>query len=217
MRICRLPVAAAGGAALVLALTPGATAAPPGAVRFADVRFADVRFVDAAQWHAVAAGYGTWTSGEVRPGRRAPEFYCVNEPMPVDRTTYRSSDGERAGGYQHVTLQPSERSAKRLVARWVRNMKACLTEEWVGKGKVGFKVLGEYPKVADGLLVIAAKHRYAKDHWFFPNRAGVDLFGVGRDGRLVTTLELDLPVTLERAPVRQFAALSKTALKQLRP
>jgi hypothetical protein len=153
--------------------------------------------------------------GEARPP--CPEFYCVNQPMPVDRTTYRSADGERAAGFQHVTLQPTERSAQRLVTRWVRNMKACLKKEWDGKGTVSFEVLGEFPKVVDGLVVLVAKHRYAKDAFFFPNRPGVDLFAVGRDGRLVTTLELDLPVTLKQAPVKQFTALSKTALKQLVP
>lgn len=206
----RLPVAAGGVTVLALALAPTAAAAPAALP-------ANVRFVEAAQWDAAAPGTAPWTAGDVKPGRRAPEFYCVNEPMPVDRTTYRSSDGERAGGYQHVTLQPTERSAKRLVTRWVTNMKACLKEEWDGKGTVSFKVLGEFPKVEDGLLVLVARHRYAKDAFFFPNRPGVDLFGIGRDGRLVTTLELDLPVTLQQAPVKQFTALSKAALTQLRP
>lgn len=206
--------ALAGGTALALALALAPTAASAGPAGPAAPP-TNVRFLDAAHWQAGLPGTGAWTAGEIRPGRRSPTFYCVNEPLPVDRTSYRDSDGDHAHGFQHVTAQPSAAAAERLVAGYVRHLRSCLTKWWDDTGTVRIKQLGSYPRIKDGLVVIGVFHRYDKDNLLFAGRAASDLFAVGRDGKLVTTLELDLWVPRKTAPVAQFTALAKTGLRQL--
>jgi hypothetical protein len=69
--------------------------------------------------------------------------------------------------------------------------------------------------VRDGLTVVGVFYSL-KRPGPFGTKHGAHLFAIGRDGRLLTTLELNVPGAPGRIPVGQFTAVAKRALAELR-
>lgn len=206
----------------LLGLIGTITGASPG-VLAADPTTA--RFLDAAQWQAAAgqdpagqdpAGQDVeWSATSVFPGRRAPDFACASEPLPPSRSSFRNSFGDGiASGAQHITRASNAAAASRLVDAFLTNLKSCQDARYSqAGGRAQVRTLGSYG-VGDGLTVVGVFYREAAEGG--GKRIGSNLFAVGRDGRLITTLELELPGPKADAPVAPFTAAAKKAVAGLR-
>ena len=105
------------------------------------------------------------------------------------------------------------KAAEALIATWLAGVRSCERQAY-GKTAV-IRTLGTYPGVGEGLTVVGVFYTLPKPGPFGTKR-GADLFAVGRDGRLVTTLELDVSGAPGRIPVGPFTAVAKRALAELR-
>jgi hypothetical protein len=159
----------------------------------------------AQHWTAAAPRAGTWTAGPVRLGREDPATSCAAATLPADLSVFRRSTAPAGVGEQHVTRTASARAADALMETWLAGVRSC--ERAASHRDV--RVLGTYPHVVGGLTVVGV---------FYGRGAarGAHLFAVGRDGRLVTTLELDVLGAPHRIPVARFTEVAKRALAELR-
>lgn len=173
-------------------------------------------FLEAEQWQLVAGPDAEWESSPVYPGRRATDFACAAEPLPQSRSTFRNSFGsDFAGGTQHVVRQPNAAAAIGLVERYLTNLRSCQKRQFGGDGgPAQVRTLGSYRGLGDGLTVIGVFYRLPAAGPV-SERVGTNLFGIGRDGRTVTTMELNVLGPKSAAPIEAFTALAKRGVSEL--
>lgn len=96
-----------------------------------------------------------------------------------------------AFGVQYIAVTPNAAAAERLVTAIKDRLKACAAND-VGTPKhpktAEYVSFGDQPD-GDKLLIRAIHHKFKKTKGK-PARAAVDVFGIGRDGRLVTVVSL---------------------------
>lgn len=212
----RLGIVALGSAALgFIGSTAGAGDLPaPKAAAATANPVGNARVIDAELWQAATPRIKDWTAGPIVFARQNPAATCASAALPADRTASRHSTGTRAAGDQHVTRMATAQAADRLVERYLDNLRACQKKAFPA-GTVQVRTLGSYPGVADGLTVVGVFYTLTGQGPLGPAN-GANLFAVGRDGRFVTTLELDVTGTRARIPAAQFTAVAKAALIRLR-
>jgi hypothetical protein len=166
-----------------------------------------------AHWATAAPNAGAWTAQGVVVGRQDPAVSCAAGTLPADGSAFRRSTARAGVGEQHVTRAASPQAAEALITAWLAGVRSCERKAY-GRGAV-IRTLGTYPGVGDGLTVVGVFYTVKKPGQF-GTRRGADLFAVGRDGRLVTTLQLDVAGAPGRIPVGPFTAVAKRALAELR-
>lgn len=167
----------------------------------------------AEHWTTAAPKAGTWTAGTTQVGRQDPAVSCAAAALPAELTVFRVSTAPTGVGEQHVTRAATPKSAQALIKSWLAGVRSCEKAAY-GKG-VQVRTLGTYPGIGEGLTVVGVFYTL-KQKGPFGSRRGADLFAVGRDGRLVTTLELDVAGAPGRIPVDAFTRVAKRALAELR-
>uniref|UniRef100_UPI00179BA472 hypothetical protein n=1 Tax=Sporichthya sp. TaxID=65475 RepID=UPI00179BA472 len=148
--------------------------------------------------------------------RQDPAISCAAGALPADASAFRRStaaDGRGGVGEQHVTRAASPKAADALIKAWLGGVRTCERQAF-GRG-TQVRVLGTYPGVGSGLTVVGVFYSLNSAGPFGTKR-GAHLFAVGRNGRLMTTLELNVPGAPGRIPVGQFTAVAKRALAELR-
>ncbi len=169
--------------------------------------------IGAGHWQVAAPGAGTWQAAVTELGRQDPATSCAAGNLPADASAFRRSTAPAGTGEQHVTRTASAKQANGLIDAWLAGVRTCVKQSY-GRG-AQIRTLGTYPGVADGLTVVGVFYSL-KSAGPFGTKHGAHLFAVGRDGRLVTTLELNVPGAPGRIPVGQFTAVAKRALAELR-
>lgn len=176
----------------------------------------NARVIGADLWQAAAPRTSAWAAGPIVFARQDPTTTCASSALPSDRTASRRSTGTGAVGNQHVSRLATPQAASRLVGSYLANLRRCQRQALGGDGgSVQIRTLGTYPGVSDGLTVVGVFYRLAGKGPLGP-ATGANLFAVGRDGRFVTALELDVSGAPGRIPVEQFTAVAKAALTRLR-
>lgn len=165
----------------------------------------------AEHWQAVAPRAGGWTADPTVPGLHTGS--CAAQTLPPADSAYRSAAARTGTAVQHVSQSPSPRAADALVDVWLSGVRTCARQAYGRNADV--RTLGTYGGVADGLTVVGVFYALRSAGPLGTTR-GADLFAVGRDGRLVTTLELQVPGAPARIPVGPFTAVTKRALAELR-
>lgn len=165
----------------------------------------------AEHWQAAAPRAGAWTAESTVPGLRPGS--CAAQVLPAADSAFRSSAARAGTGVQHVSRAASPQAGDVLVDAWLARVRACAREAY-GRN-VDVRTLGTYGGVANGLTVVGVFYSLKSPGPLGTTR-GADLFAVGRDGRLVTTLELNVPGAPGRIPVGSFTAVAKRALADLR-
>lgn len=186
-----------------------ATVTPPNPV-------AAARVIGAEHWQVAAPAAGTWQAAGTVLGRQDPATSCAAGALPADASAFRratASGGWGGIGEQHVTRAASPKAADALIKTWLAGVRTCEKQAFGPRTQV--RVLGTYPGVGSGLTVLGVFYSL-KSAGPFGTRNGAHLFAVGRNGRLVTTLELNVPGARGRIPVGQFTAVAKRALAELR-
>lgn len=174
---------------------------------------ADAHVLGAEHWQVAAPGAGSWQTPAIELGRQDPATSCAAGALPADASAFRRSTARAGTGEQHVTRAASPKAANALIDAWLAEVRTCVKQAY-GRG-AQVRTLGTYPGVADGLTVVGVFYALRKPGPFGTKR-GAHLFAVGRDGRLVTTLELNVPGAPGRIPVGPFTAVAKRALAELR-
>jgi len=164
-------------------------------------------------WVTAAPNAGAWTAQRVTFGRQDPAVSCAAAALPAGTTAFRRSTARAGVGEQHVTRAASPQAADALITAWLAGVRSCERKAY-GRGAV-IRTLGTYPGVGEGLTVVGVFYTL-KQPGRFGTRHGADLFAVGRDGRLVTTLELDVAGAPGQIPAGPFTAVAKRALAELR-
>lgn len=164
-------------------------------------------------WQTAAPAAGTWQSGSTEFGRQAPATSCAAGALPADTSAFRRATAAAGTGEQHVTRAASPKAARTLIETWLAGVRTCQRRAFGRAAEV--RTLGTFPGVANGLTVVGVFYTL-KQPGPFGTKRGARLFAVGRDGRLVTTLELNVPGAPGRIPVGQFTAVAKRALAELR-
>lgn len=207
---------------LTLAVAPAAagartTSADGTAAPSAATAKAKPRFLTAKQWPTDDT-YFVWTPNGGGKGYVYPLLSCADEVLPKAHTSYKGVRGQKyAYGLQHIATLRSKQAAAKMTTRYVNYLRACNSES--AKRKTfpqTIEVLGRYPKVGDGLVVVAVYTTNPKPesidwpHYMY-------LYGVGHNGAVFTAVELHREGLPADAPVAAFTAMSKTAVRQLAP
>lgn len=176
----------------------------------------EVKVLGAEAWQVAAPGTRDWVDGAIVLGRQDAATACAAGALPADRSAHRHSTATNAIGDQHVTRMGTVAAADRLVGRWLTNLRACQRETYGADGRTAsIRTLGTYPNAGDGLVVVGVFYRLPDDG-AFGRKVGTNLFAIGRDGRLVTTLQLAVAGGRGKAPIGEFTSVAKQALSRLR-
>jgi len=165
----------------------------------------------AEHWDTAAPKAGAWTTQDVVFGRQDPAISCAAKTLPADASAFRRATARAGVGEQHVIRAASPKAAEALITTWLAGVRSCERQH---RGAV-IRTLGTYPGVGEGLTVVGVFYTLKKPGPF-GTKHGADLFAIGRDGRLVTTLELDVAGAPGGIPVGSFTAVAKRALAELR-
>jgi hypothetical protein len=174
---------------------------------------ADAHVIGAEHWQVAAPAAGTWLAAPTQLGRQDPGTSCAAGTLPADASAFRRSTASTGTGEQHVIRAGSPKAAKALIDSWLAGVRTCVRQAYGRDAQV--RALGTYPGVRDGLTVVGVFYSL-KRPGPFGTKHGAHLFAIGRDGRLLTTLELNVPGAPGRIPVGQFTAVAKRALAELR-
>ena len=170
-----------------------------------------VHVLGAEHWQTAAPRAGAWTADPTVPGLRPGS--CAARTLPSADSAHRSAAARAGTGLQHVSRATSPRAGDALVDAWLGGVRACARETYGRNAEV--RTLGTYGGVANGLTVVGVFYSLRSPGPFGTAR-GAELFAIGRDGRLVTTLELNVAGAPGRIPVGSFTAVAKRALAELR-
>lgn len=165
----------------------------------------------AEHWQAAAPRAGVWAADPTGPGLRAGS--CTAQPLPAADSAHRVSAARAGSGVQHVSRATSPGAGAALVDAWLAGIRTCARQAYGRNADV--RTLGTYGGVENGLTIVGVFYALRSPGPLGTTR-GADLFAVGRDGRLVTTLELRVPGAPGRIPVGPFTAVAKRALAELR-
>jgi hypothetical protein len=155
-----------------------------------------------------------WYAGDVTAG--LPEFpvFCLEEALPSDGASHRQFWTEMDTGAVQVAVRATTVQAARTLAAEVKaSVRACADayEEQVPGGEAEVVDYGR-------IDVQEGAHVYGVDI-ADPDGTGTSdahLFGVGRDGRLVTVVDWGQMGNLSHAPVDDFRTTTRTAVERLR-
>jgi hypothetical protein len=165
----------------------------------------------AEHWQAAAPRAGAWTAGPTARGLHPGS--CTAQTLPAADSAFRSSTARAGTGVQHVSRAASPLAGDTLIDAWLAGVRTCARQAYGRTADV--RTLGSYGGVANGLTVVGVFYSLTAPGPLGTTR-GADLLAIGRDGRLVTTLELKVPGAPGRIPVESFTAVAKRALAELR-
>lgn len=195
-----------------LALTATATAvACAAAVATPAAAASSVHFLSKSQFPQ-GDRWENWHQTAIKNGLQDPSHLCVEQILPESRTTYRAFYTDLdAGGVQYVVKAKDTAAAKKLVTRIKDRLPVC-----------GERAADEMPE--GEFHIVKYSHQDVEDglslRGLFTTGDGVEsgttLYGIGRDGRYVTVVELDQIGEKSGAPITKFTKTARTGLQQLR-
>lgn len=224
MPVPRPAAALAAAATLSLVLGAGTAGAAPSRLEAPAAKPSTGQFLTKAQWPQ-GKQYGTWTQTRVTHYRHDPPF-CVEKVLPKDRTSFRTfrtaadDDGlPGPGATQWVVPAKSAAAAKKIVSNARDQLKKCGKAYEDANGSQSKAVLKKYAShaVKDGLsihglaLSTSEVDPFSGDPVTYPVTL---LYGIGRDGKWLTVLELAL-LDEKFVPDGPFTATAKKAVRKL--
>jgi hypothetical protein len=171
----------------------------------------EARVLGAEHWQTAAPAAGTWSAGATAFG--ISEGSCAAGALPPGDSAFRSSSAPTGTALQHVTRTGSPRAADALTRTWLAGVRTCARQ--AHGGNVEVRRLGTYGGIAGGLTVVGVFYSRTSPGPLGSTR-GADLYAIGRNGGLVTTLELNVAGAPRRVPVGPFTAVAKRAVTELR-
>ena len=153
----------------------------------------------------------SWFAGTVTAGLPDPEPFCVDGVLPASRSHHREfhTDLDATATQVSVTA-PSAAAANRLAASVRKSVAACAAD-WLRGTPGGTASWDDY----GGLAVGNGAHVYGVQVSAPESETNVHLFGVGRDGRVVTVVRWGQMGALADAPVKDFKQTTRTAVEKL--
>jgi hypothetical protein len=149
--------------------------------------------------------FGDWKAGPVRSGVPKPQYTCIKGLLPAEDTKFRKYHGEfTAEVRETVTVLDDVASAKLVAKEVMQGIERCADDQ---DYPTTWKRYASYD-VEEGLTVYGV--------FFAPPNSeyGMQLYGVGRDGRKVVVTTLGMMGRANEAPVKKFTATAKTALRK---
>lgn len=186
-------------AAVVAAAGLGAGAAFSAAAAAATPKFLSVSELPQGE------RFGEWKAGPVRSGVPKPQYTCVKGLIPAERTTFRKYHGEFTAEVRETVTVLKDVAAARLIAKEVmQGIERCADKV---DEPATWKRYASYD-IEEGLTVYGV--------FFAPPNSeyGMQLYGVGRDGKKVVVTSLGMMGRANEAPVKKFTATAKTALRK---
>lgn len=153
----------------------------------------------------------TWHAGDVTAGVPDPAAFCLAGALPVETSYYREFQTELdTNATQLATVTDSAAEAGRLAGSLERRVADCASA-WLAEHPGGTASWQDYGPLETG----DGAHLYGVHTSVPDSEPGVHLFGIGRDGKRVTVARWGEIGDLGQAPVKAFAATTKTAVEKL--
>ncbi|WP_314174780.1 hypothetical protein [Streptomyces winkii] len=200
---------AALGAAALAALGLTLVAAGPGAAASTGAKTRVPGFLAPADLPPHPSS--SWWAGTVTAGLPDPEPFCLDGALPSARSHHREFQTDLdTNATQVAVTSPSTAAAKRLAAS-LREAVASCAADWLRETPGGTASWEDYGGLAAG----DGAHVYGVHTSVPESEPGAHLFGVGRDGKLVTVVRWGQMGDLGQAPVRDFKRTTRTAVAKL--
>ena len=195
-------------AAVAVAVTAGARAASSTA-QAAPRKNTAPRFLSAHQ--LPPHPYSPWYAGRVTQGLPDFPLFCLEEVLPAEGASHRQFGTEYDTGAVQVTVRAANTGAARKLAAAVEaSVRNCAADH-----------LEQYPEATaqwrdyGGIDVEEGAHVYGIHTAHPDSENGLNMFGVGRDGRTVTVVKWGEMGTFEHAPVKEFRKTTRKAVAKL--
>ncbi|MZD06532.1 hypothetical protein GTW43_15710 [Streptomyces sp. SID5785] len=204
VRVHRATVA---GAVAVAAAAAAALAAPAAAAG-ASAAAATPRFLSASELppHPSSA----WTAGPVTAGQPDPLPMCVGDALPSTSVHRAFRTDLDTGALQVTVVERDARHAKAFAALLRKHLDTCARDVAAQDPEVTAeqKYYGRLP-VEEGAVVYGV---HTQTSW---GATDINLFSVGRDGRVVTVVQWGQMGGFADAPVAAFERTTVTAVNKL--
>lgn len=150
-----------------------------------------------------------WSAGEVTRG--LPEFdpFCLEGVLPADSSWHREFGTEFDTHAGQVAVRAASEDAAIELARELAEAVASCAADWLRENSGGTASWQDYGPAGERAHVVGV-------HTALPDSGtSVHLFGVGRDGTLVTVVDWAQMGNLDDAPVPAFTRTITTAVNKL--
>lgn len=151
-----------------------------------------------------------WFAGKVTAG--LPEFapFCLENALPkAGKVWHRSFGTEFDTHATQVTVRADSTAAAEALVDALSHAAALCAEDWLAENPEGTADDKDYGAPN------AATHVYGVHTSLPESEPGVHLYGIGRDGLLVTVVQWAQMGNLSQAPVTAFKATATTAVDKL--
>lgn len=152
-----------------------------------------------------------WFAGKVTAGLPDPEPFCAEGVLPSARSHHREFHTDLDANATQVSVTASSTGAASRLAASLRKSVAACAADWLRETPGGTASWDDY----GGLAVGNGAHVYGVQVSIPESETNVHLFGVGRDGKVVTLVRWGQMGDLGSAPAVDFKRTTRTAVNKL--